>query len=125
VAEEEGVVSRIKERYGEFLSLKQLAEVLGIGMTTAWRLVKSGRIHSIRHNPTDRSKYFVPESAVEEYLDRRLAIARAADRVQRRGYGGVKSTARAVKGPVERQVVEDESELRMLAEAGKLPGRLS
>ena len=45
--------------------VEDLAEMLSIGRNTAYELVRSGKIHSVKIGRT----YRIPRSAVEDYLN--------------------------------------------------------
>lgn len=57
-------ISIISENLPVVLSVQQLAEVLQIGRNSAYDLVKSGQIRSIRIGKTIR----IPQAALLEYL---------------------------------------------------------
>lgn len=57
-------ISIISENLPVVLSVQQLAEVLQIGRNSAYDLVKSGQIRSIRIGRTIR----IPQAALLEYL---------------------------------------------------------
>lgn len=58
-------ISIISENLPVVLSVQQLAEVLQIGRNSAYDLVKSGQIRSIRIGKTIR----IPQAALLEYLN--------------------------------------------------------
>lgn len=58
-------ISIISENLPVVLSVQQLAEVLQIGRNSAYDLVKSGQIRSIRIGRTIR----IPQAALLEYLN--------------------------------------------------------
>lgn len=58
-------LSDILTNYPPVLSVKQVAEILAVSQNTAYALVRSGQIHSIR---VGRS-YRIPLDAVIKYLD--------------------------------------------------------
>lgn len=58
-------LSNILTTYPPVLSVKQVAEILAVSQNTAYALVRSGQIHSIR---VGRS-YRIPLDAVIKYLD--------------------------------------------------------
>ena len=51
--------------YPDVLTVKQLAEILGIGMNTAYKLINSKTIGSLRVG----TKILVPKSCVSDYLN--------------------------------------------------------
>ena len=51
-------------RYKDILSVKELCEILHIGKNTAYRLLQSGEIPSVRIGKV----YKIPKQAVEKYL---------------------------------------------------------
>jgi len=53
--------------YNEIITVGQLAELLQIGMNTAYRLVSSGEIESFRIN----NVYRIQRSAVSDYIIRK------------------------------------------------------
>ena len=57
-------LSNILTTYPPVLSVKQVAEILAVSQNTAYALVRSGQIHSIR---VGRS-YRIPLDAVIKYL---------------------------------------------------------
>ncbi len=58
-------LSNILTNYPPVLSVKQVAEILAVSQNTAYALVRSGQIHSIR---VGRS-YRIPLDAVIKYLN--------------------------------------------------------
>ena len=52
--------------YPDILSVKQLCEILGIGKNTAYRLLQSGEIKSIKIGKV----YKIPKKEVRRYIDR-------------------------------------------------------
>lgn len=59
---------RMLNTYKDILTVKDLCEILGIGKNTAYRLLKSGEIKSIRIG----NKYKIPKRCVKEYLKIKL-----------------------------------------------------
>ena len=57
-------LSNLLNQYPPVLSVKQVAEILAVSHNTAYALVRSGQIHSVR---VGRS-YRVPLDAVIDYL---------------------------------------------------------
>ena len=51
-------------RYKDILSVKELCEILHIGKNTAYHLLQSGEIPSVRIGKV----YKIPKQAVEKYL---------------------------------------------------------
>ncbi len=52
--------------YPDVLSVKQLCEILDIGKNTAYRLLQSGEIKSIKIGKV----YKIPKKEVRRYIDR-------------------------------------------------------
>ena len=52
--------------YPDILSVKQLCEILDIGKNTAYRLLQSGEIKSIKIGKV----YKIPKKEVRRYIDR-------------------------------------------------------
>ena len=52
--------------YPDVLSVKQLCEILNIGKNTAYRLLQSGEIKSIKIGKV----YKIPKKEVRRYIDR-------------------------------------------------------
>ena len=59
---------RMLNKYKDFLSVKDLCEILGIGKNTAYRLLKNGEIKSIRIG----NKYKIPKEYLLGYLKIKL-----------------------------------------------------
>ena len=57
---------RMFNSYPDVLSVKQLCEILDIGKNTAYRLVQSGEIKSIKIGKV----YKIPKKEVRRYLNR-------------------------------------------------------
>lgn len=57
---------KLLNQYPPVLSVKQVAEILAVSLNTAYELVRSKQIHSIR---VGRS-YRIPLDAVVEYLNK-------------------------------------------------------
>ena len=55
---------RMLNKYKDFLSVKDLCEILGIGKNTAYRLLKNDEIKSIRIG----NKYKIPKEYLLGYL---------------------------------------------------------
>lgn len=51
-------------KYPDVLNVKQLCEVLGIGKNTAYKLLKSGEIKSVKIGHV----YKIPKKYVKEYI---------------------------------------------------------
>lgn len=60
------VVMRMFNSYPDVLSVKQLCEILDIGKNTAYRLLQSGEIKSIKIGKV----YKIPKKEVRRYLSR-------------------------------------------------------
>lgn len=52
--------------YPDILSVKQLCEILGIGKNTAYRLLQSGEIKSIKIGKV----YKIPKKYLKEFLNK-------------------------------------------------------
>ena len=52
--------------YPDILSVKQLCEILGIGKNTAYRLLQSGAIKSIKIGKV----YKIPKKEIRKYINR-------------------------------------------------------
>ena len=59
-------VMRMFNSYPDVLSVKQLCEILDIGKNTAYRLLQSGEIKSIKIGKV----YKIPKKEVRRYLSR-------------------------------------------------------
>ena len=57
---------RMFNSYPDVLSVKQLCEILNIGKNTAYRLLQSGEIKSIKIGKV----YKIPKKEVRRYLNR-------------------------------------------------------
>ena len=57
---------RMFNSYPDILSVKQLCEILDIGKNTAYRLLQSGEIKSIKIGKV----YKIPKKEVHKYLSR-------------------------------------------------------
>ena len=57
--------------YNEIITVGQLAELLQIGMNTAYKLINSGEIESFRVHNVHR----IQRSAVTDYIIRKVLIA--------------------------------------------------
>ncbi len=55
-------------RYKDILTVKDLCEILGIGKNTAYRLLQTGEIKSVRIG----NKYKIPKRYVLEYIGMKL-----------------------------------------------------
>lgn len=55
------------EDYNEIITVEQLAELLQIGMNTAYKLVQSGEIETFRINKA----YRIQRSAITDYIIRK------------------------------------------------------
>lgn len=55
----------------DILTVKELSKLLRIGINAAYRLVRSGVIHSVRVG----RQYRIPRSAVDEYLSEKKQIS--------------------------------------------------
>lgn len=55
----------------DILTVKELSKLLRIGINAAYRLVRSGVIHSVRVG----RQYRIPRSAVDEYLYEKKQIS--------------------------------------------------
>ena len=51
-------------KYNDVLAVKELCEILGIGKNTAYRLLQSGEIPSVRIG----NQYKIPKRYLKEYL---------------------------------------------------------
>ncbi len=51
-------------KYNDVLAVKELCEILGIGKNTAYRLLQSGEIPSVRIG----NQYKIPKCYLKEYL---------------------------------------------------------
>jgi len=52
------------KNYKDILTVKELCEILGIGKNTAYRILKSGEIKSVRIGKV----YKIPKKYLKEYL---------------------------------------------------------
>ena len=55
----------------DILTVKELSKLLRIGINAAYRLVRSGVIHSVRVG----RQYRIPRSAVDKYLSEKQRIS--------------------------------------------------
>lgn len=55
----------------DILTVKELSKLLRVGINAAYRLVRSGVIHSVRIG----RQYRIPRSAVDKYLSEKQRIS--------------------------------------------------
>ena len=55
----------IFQKYGDIVSVSKLAQMLGIGKTFAYKLIKSGEIEHIKSG----NRIFVPKQCVIDFLN--------------------------------------------------------
>jgi excisionase family DNA binding protein len=59
-------LSNLQDKYPPILCVRQVAEILIVSSNTAYELIRSGRIHSVRVG----RNYRIPLDAVIDYLSR-------------------------------------------------------
>lgn len=64
-------MSQMFESYPDMLTVEQLAQALNIGRTLAYRLVRAGKVHSVRLGAAIR----IPKAALVSALARTEATA--------------------------------------------------
>jgi excisionase family DNA binding protein len=61
-----GELKRLFNNYNEVVSVEELSKMLNIGLSSAYNLVRSGQVRTVRCG----RKYLIPKQAVIGFLDK-------------------------------------------------------